>query len=67
MMSPDPGDAREVALSVALELHHQHYSGDEDDTAAVIRTASMIFGWLTGSAAGLIVTSARRAGAEVYR
>jgi len=39
-----------VALSAALELHRQHYSGDEDDTAAVILTASTIFGWLTGSA-----------------
>lgn len=47
MMSSDTGDAREVALNAALELHSQHY---EDDPAAVIRTASTIFGWLTGSA-----------------
>ena len=45
--APEPGDAREVALNAALELH-QHRPAD--DAAAVIRTASTIFGWLTGSA-----------------
>ena len=49
-LASESGDAREVALSAALELHRQHYSGDEDDAATVIRTASTIFGWLTGSA-----------------
>ncbi len=46
-LASEPGDAREVALSAALELHQRRPEGD---TAAVIRTASTIFGWLTGSA-----------------
>ena len=46
-LASEPGDAREVALNAALELH-QHRPAD--DAAAVIRTASTIFGWLTGSA-----------------
>lgn len=46
-LTSEPGDAREVALSAALELHQQRSDGD---AAAVIRTASTIFGWLTGSA-----------------
>ena len=47
MMSPDPSDDRTAALNAALELHERRPG---DDTAAVIRTASTIFGWLTGSA-----------------
>ena len=47
MMSPDPSDDRTTALNAALELHQQRPA---DDAAAVIRTASTIFGWLTGSA-----------------
>ena len=45
-LASEPGDAREVALNAALELHQQR----PEDDAAVIRTASTIFGWLTGSA-----------------
>jgi len=50
MMSPDLSDDRRTALSTAVELHSRYYETGEDDTSVVIRTASTIFGWLTGSA-----------------